>query len=78
VKTIRTRFHGPTNTLGARIIAEDGEGRRTITSYPYELNTDDAHRSAASDWVFKHSKLSGVIKLTPAWFKSDCYWTVSN
>lgn len=47
MKAIETRFAGPTNTKGARIIASDSDGNRLTLSYPYELNSDDAHRKAA-------------------------------
>ena len=32
MKAIRTRYLGPTNTRGARILATDDDGHRTMTS----------------------------------------------
>lgn len=46
MKTITTKYHGPTNTRGSRISASDGDNRLSI-SYPYELNHDQAHMKAA-------------------------------
>jgi hypothetical protein len=77
VDAIRTRFHGATNTRGARISADDGRGHRLTIGYPYELNSEQAHRRAALDWAYKFSTVGGVITATPAWFASDCYWTLS-
>lgn len=44
--TIETRYAGPSNRLGARIIATAGSHRLMIP-HPYELNQEAAHRSAA-------------------------------
>ena len=43
---IETRFHGPTNSRGARITATAVKNRITV-SYPYELSGEDCHRVAA-------------------------------
>lgn len=45
--TIRTRYTGPTDTRGARIVAR-AAGRQCSIPYPYHLNTADAHRAAAA------------------------------
>jgi hypothetical protein len=47
MKAIETRYLGPTNYRGARIVASDGDGNRTTISYPYELSGEDVHRKAA-------------------------------
>jgi hypothetical protein len=47
MKAIETKYHGPTNTRGARISATDGDGNRIYISYPYELSGEDVHRKAA-------------------------------
>lgn len=47
MKAIETRYVGPTNTRGARIIASDSDGNRITIGYPHELNSEDAHRAAA-------------------------------
>ena len=47
MKSIETRYHGPTNTRGARISATDCGDHRIYISYPYELSGEDCHRKAA-------------------------------
>jgi len=46
MKAITTKYHGPTNTRGARISATDGDNRISI-SYDYSGNHDQVHRKAA-------------------------------
>lgn len=41
MKAITTTYHGPTNTRGARISADDSDGNRVTVPYLYE----DEHRS---------------------------------
>lgn len=47
MKAIRTKYVGPTNTKGARIIADDGDGNKITISYPYEKSGEACHRKAA-------------------------------
>ncbi len=47
MKSIRTKYHGPTNTKGSRISASDEDGNHISISYPYELSGEDVHRKAA-------------------------------
>ena len=47
MKAILTKYHGPTNVRGARIIASDMDGNRAIIGYPHQLSQEDAHRFAA-------------------------------
>lgn len=47
MKAIETKYSGPTNTRGARIIASDCDRNRISISYPYELSGEDVHRKAA-------------------------------
>ena len=47
MKAIETKYHGPTNTRGARISASDGDGNRISIPYPYELSGEAVHRKAA-------------------------------
>ena len=47
-RAIRTRFVGPTNTRGSRIIADAGDrASRVVVDYDHSLNTDDNHAAAA-------------------------------
>jgi hypothetical protein len=47
MKAIETKYHGPTNTRGARITASDLDGNRITVPYPHELSGEDVHRVAA-------------------------------
>jgi hypothetical protein len=47
-RAIRTRYVGPTNTRGSRIIADAGDrASRVVVSYDPALNTDQNHAYAA-------------------------------
>lgn len=46
VQAITTKFYGPTNTRGSRIIARASSGRVTW-EYDHALNTDQNHDRAA-------------------------------
>ena len=48
MKAIKTKYKGPTNTRGSRIIASDEDGNRVTISYPYELSGQDVHHKAAA------------------------------
>ena len=47
MKAILTKYHGPTNTRGARISASDEDGNKVSIPYPYELSGEAVHRKAA-------------------------------
>ncbi len=47
MKAITTRYMGPTNTRGARILATDVDKNRVTIPYPYELSGQDVHQAAA-------------------------------
>ena len=72
MKAIKTRFLGATNYRDSRIVAtaEGGERDHRITiSYPHELNSEQAHQSAAKalcDKMNWHGRMvSGGLR--------DCY-----
>ena len=48
---ITTKYHGPTNTMGARISAKRAEGcrkgERVFVHWDHELNSGDNHERAA-------------------------------
>jgi len=48
MQAIRTKYHGPTNTRGARITATSGSGLKCTIPYPYELSGEACHREAAT------------------------------
>lgn len=47
MKAIMTKYKGPTNHHGSRIIASDEDGNRVIVPYNHALNSDQMHRAAA-------------------------------
>src|SRR5208282_2036790 len=47
MKAIKTKYKGPTNTRGSRIIASDEDGNRVTISYPYQLSGEAVHLAAA-------------------------------
>lgn len=47
MKAIETRYIGPTNTRGSRLVATAEGGNRVTLSYDYELNSDQNHEMAA-------------------------------
>ena len=47
MKTIETKYHGPTNFRGSRISATDCGDHTIYISYDNALNSDDAHKAAA-------------------------------
>ena len=49
---ITTKYHGPTNTKGARISASAGE-ERVYISYPYDLSGEAVHRAAMAAYLAK-------------------------
>lgn len=46
MKAITTRYLGPTNTRGARIVADDGDGNRASVPYPDAMSGYAAHAVA--------------------------------
>jgi hypothetical protein len=47
MKAIITKYHGPTNTLGSRVSAEDSDGNRVYVSRDCSLHIEDSHKDAA-------------------------------
>lgn len=47
MKAIITKFHGPTNTKGARYSAFDSDRNRVIVSIDYALSSEQNHDRAA-------------------------------
>lgn len=48
-QAITTKYVGPTNTRGGRIIATTESGIRHTISYPHELTEEAGHRKAAQE-----------------------------
>lgn len=47
MQTITTKYHGPGNVCGSRIIARTTSGERKTFAYQPALNADDNHMDAA-------------------------------
>ena len=47
MKAIETKYVGPSNVRGSRIIASDSDGNRVIVPYDCALNGEDAHAKGA-------------------------------
>ena len=67
MKAITTKYHGPTNTKGSRISADDGDGNRVTISYPYELSGEACHRKAADALC---AKMGWTGTLAAGWTKT--------
>ncbi len=65
---IETKYLGPTNYRGARIVATTANGQRHTVSYSYELSGEDVHRVAAEElarkmgWLDKYRLIGGGTK----------------
>lgn len=73
MKAIRTRYVGPTNTRGARIIASDGDRNSISISYPHSLNSDEGHELAA---YLLMEKMQWTNRIIGGGFQRDMYWTM--
>jgi hypothetical protein len=71
MKAIQTKYIGPTNFRGSRIKASDGDGNYLTISYPYELNSTEAHRKAAE---MLRDKMKWTGKLIGGGFKNNYYF----
>jgi len=47
MKAILTKYLGPTDFRGSRIVAHDDDGNRVTVTYRHELNSEENHRAAA-------------------------------
>lgn len=52
-QAIETKYHGPTDTKGARISATSAIGIKVYIGYPYELSGADCHARAAENLARK-------------------------
>jgi len=80
MKAITVRYIGPTNTRGARMKADDGDGNSVTISYDYELSRGERFRAAARALC---DKMNWHGRLCEGWTKggavyvfirdSDCF-----
>ena len=76
---IRTRYHGPTDTKGARITASRAgdfilPAQRVTIPYPHELDRDEAHAAAAMAFLDRHTP-GAVLEPQGLCFAGDYFWT---
>ena len=82
--SFRTRYYGPTNTKGSKIIATDdwprewvlGERslRRKFVDYDHALNSTENHEMAARKWLDEYIPEARLASPGLA-FDGDYYWT---
>jgi len=73
---IRTRYHGPTDTRGARISATDTYGNQTTLPYPYALSGAAGHAVAVRALC---EQMGWAGTLTAGRTESgDYWWTFDN
>ena len=61
MKAIETRFYGPGNVRGARIVASDSDGNRASIHYPYETREGEAAHRVAAEALCKKMHWSGAL-----------------
>lgn len=75
MKAVTTKYHGPTNTRGARISASDGDGNRVTVPYPYEKATgEDAHSDAVRALCTKMDWHGMLVCGSPDWRRGVLVW----
>jgi len=53
MNTISTKFYGPTNTKGSRIVARTATGKRFTQDFLHSLNAEENHWKAAQSLAQK-------------------------
>ena len=77
---IRTRYAGPTNSRGSRIIVTDSrffdEARQRHTyDWNHALDVNENHAQAAQAWFDKFNDHNATIKGAGLSYDGDYYWT---
>jgi hypothetical protein len=75
-RAIRTRFVGPTNTRGSRVIADAGDrASRVVLDWDHALNTDENHAAAAVAVTEKMGWNGQYYSpLVGGGYRSDYFW----
>ena len=71
---IRTRYYGPTNFRGTRIVANDGDGHRLTLHRNYEVDPHEDHHAAAVALATRLEWPS--TDLIGGWWKGDYFWRI--
>lgn len=67
MKSIVTKYFGPGNVRGSRIIAEDGDRNRVILGYDDSLNNEQNHRLACEALM---RKMNWKGRMIGGWLRS--------
>lgn len=70
MKAITTKYFGPSNVKGSRIIAREPDGKSLTIGYPHELDSMYAHRKAAE---MLRDKLGWLGKLEGGWIGGNAW-----
>lgn len=71
MKSIFTKYAGPTNHRGSRIIAKDMDGNRVTVSYDAALSSEQNHRMAA---ITLHAKMGWTGQVVGGQYKDGYHW----
>ncbi len=76
---IRTRYFGPTNSSGSRIVAyregaHDIPAQKLSIGYSYGLSSEQNHHEAAQYFLDKYNQ-GNTASRKPLVFNGDYYWT---
>lgn len=74
MQAIRTRYYGPTNTRGSRIVAKC-EGGSVTVPFNYSLDHEGNHRKAAELLL---TRLGWQAVYNGGQFADDYYWVASD
>lgn len=77
---IRTRFYGPTNTKGPRIVATRpattfAPAERLTMAYDYELGDTGSHHAAAVLFLDKFNEFPVSLNPEGMCWDGDMFWT---
>ena len=77
---IRTRYAGPTNHRGTRIIASakwfsDQQPKRHTYDWDYALDVKENHAAAAREWLVSFNNHGADLLGPGLWYDGDYYWT---
>jgi len=80
--SIKTRYFGPTDHKGSRILATDegafgNKRRRLVIGYDHGLDVAENHAAAAQQWLEKFISPSGwaTVSMPGLAFNGDYFWT---
>tara|TARA_B100001123_G_scaffold357448_1_gene411677 strand:- start:431 stop:706 length:276 start_codon:yes stop_codon:yes gene_type:complete len=72
---LRTRYHGPTNYRGSRIIVTHPvNGKRYTYDWNYALDVSENHAAAAQEYLDKFHDHSDQIDGPGLCFDDDYFW----